>query len=196
MFVRPNKGVNVLLTVVIALCLFAYPFLVYFLIDKFSPRWFALFLLGLFALRFLYLGNNKHSKDWLLLSAVSAFCLAVFVIDSQQLLKFYPVLMNAGIGMMFFVSLSFKQSLIERFANMAKKKPPPEAKDYLRRLNVVWGSLLILNALVSAYTAWYSSLSVWAFYNGLLSYVIIGIFVVCELIYRGHYKRKYGLIDE
>ena len=196
MFKRPNKGVKALFSVIIVICVIAYPFLVYFLTEFLSPRWFALFLLCLFVLRFLYLGDTKKFKDWSLLTLVAAFCVSVVLIDSQQLLKFYPVLMNVGMALLFFVSLLGKQSLIERFANMGKKKPPPEARPYLRRLNVAWGLLLLLNGLVSAYTAWYSTLSVWTLYNGVLSYLLIATFAAVEFVYRSYYKRKHGLIDE
>ena len=172
-----------------------YPFAVYRHIEDVSPRWFAGVFLVTFLLRFFFIGKSKRSTDWVMLAVVCVFCAIVMILESEQLLKFYPVLMNVGIGLLFIVSLADEQSLIERFANISGKTPP-EAKGYLRTLTLLWGILLLFNGAVSAYTAWYTGLSIWALYNGFLSYLLIASFAAAEWVYRGYYKKKHNIIDE
>ncbi|MFC4701783.1 hypothetical protein ACFO4O_16650 [Glaciecola siphonariae] len=193
---KQAKAVNAILSLLIAALLLSYPFVVYRFVETIEPMVFAavLFIAGL--LRFLVLGKTRQGSDYLILIAVGFFCACVVIINSEQILKFYPVLMNVAIGTLFITSLKNEHCLIEKFAHLSKKKPPPEAKGYLRSLSLAWGLLLITNGIVSAYTAWYTSLAFWALYNGVLSYVLIALFAACEYLYRGHYKRKNGIIDE
>ena len=174
----------------------AYPFAVYKLIGNVSPSWFAGFLLILFVVRFVFIGNLKKIKDWMMLAVVTAFCLTVAMLDSEPLLKFYPVLMNFGMGLVFIVSLSGERSLIETLARAGGKTPPPEARGYLRNLSLLWGVFLIINGAISVYTAWYTSLSTWALYNGFISYMLIAAFAAGEWVYRGYYKKTHNIVDD
>lgn len=105
-------------------------------------------------------------------------------------------MMSAGMGLLFLISLRDEQSLIERFARAGGKHPPPQASNYLNRLSLICGMLLLLNALIAAWTVWYSSLAVWTLYNGLLFYVFVAVFFVIELMFRRHYKKKHKIIDD
>lgn len=196
MHAKPSSISKFVLSSLIAVIIVAYPFAVYFHLENLSPWVFALALLFLFLLRFFILLPSKSSIDYLSLSVVFVFCASVVIIDSEQALKFYPVLMNIIIGAGFILSLFAEKSLIERFAHAGKKKPPPQATGYLRRLSLAWGCLLIFNGVVSAYTACYTTLSTWALYNGFISYVLMAIFAAGELVYRGYYKKKNGIVDD
>jgi len=188
--------INGLFSVLLLILMLLYPFLVYQHIEEVSPAWFAGGLLIALVLRFAFVAKVKHISDWLMLGVASVFFISVMLYESKQLLKFYPVLMNLGMGLIFIISLKGKQSLIETFAKAGGKTPPPQARGYLRSLTLMWGVLLILNAAISAYTAWFTSLSTWAFYNGLLSYLLIASFAAGEWVYRGHYKKKHNIVDE
>ncbi|WP_414829121.1 hypothetical protein [Alteromonas sp. H39] len=192
---RPSllKGVVTLLLVV---SLIAYPVVVYLHIDKIAPGWYAGILLLLVVLRVVASGNINGYKEWLLPGVVSVFCLLVMLYDSVIMLKFYPVLMNVGMGLMFLVSLTDSQTLIEKFAIAGGKKPPQAAAGYLRTLTLCWGLLLLFNGIIAAYTAWFSSTATWALYNGLISYVLIGSFALIEFGYRGFYKKKHNIVDD
>lgn len=188
--------INGLFSVLLLILMLLYPFLVYQHIEEVSPAWFAGGLLIALVLRFAFVAKVKHISDWLMLGVASVFFISVMLYESKQLLKFYPVLMNLGMGLTFIISLKGKQSLIETFAKAGGKTPPPQARGYLRSLTLMWGVLLILNAAISAYTAWFTSLSTWAFYNGLFSYLLIASFAAGEWVYRGHYKKKHNIVDE
>jgi len=193
---RRQFGITRLLSLLIVLLLLSYPFLVSLYIEEISPRWFAFALLGVAALRLLFLGKSKQISDYLILGFISLFCLIIIIFESEQILKFYPVLMNFGMGLLFIFSLLGDQSLIEKFARAGGKSPPPQALGYLRTLSLLWGLLLIINGVISAYTACYTSLSFWALYNGFLSYLFIAIFAAGEYVYRGYYKKRHNIVDD
>lgn len=192
---RPSL-IKVVVTLLLIVSVIAYPLVVYLHIDKVAPGWYAGVLLLLVVLRFAVSGGANGRKDWLLPVSVTIFCILVMLYDSVTMLKFYPVLMNVGMGLMFIASLADSQTLIEKFARAGGKKPPSAATGYLRTLTLCWGVLLLLNGLVAAYTAWFTSMATWALYNGLISYLLIGGFVLLELGYRGFYKKKHNIVDD
>jgi len=187
------KGIVTLLFIGLTI---AYPVIVYFHIESVRPQWFASVMLALVVLRFIFFGGAKRLSDAFMAVLAIVFCLAVMLFDSALLLKFYPVMMNVGMGLLFLVSLNDSQSLIERFARAGGKTPPEQAKGYLRGLSLTWGVLLLLNGAVSAYTAWFTSLSTWALYNGMIAYMLIACFVLLELGYRSYYKKRHNIVDE
>lgn len=191
-----RRGPGDLIPLVVVLLSVAYPFVVWFNIDSVEPRWFGVVLLMVVLVRVVLAGNARKASDLLMAAVMGVFCFAIILLDSELLLKCYPLIMSAGMGLLFLISLSGEQSLIERFARAGGKQPPREAKGYLRMLTLAWGMLLLLNAAVAAWTVWYSSLAVWTLYNGLLSYLVIAVFVIVELIYRRHYKKKHKIIDD
>ena len=153
-------------------------------------------LLVLIIARFAVLNKKPQAGNIVIFAVMGGFCVIAIWLNSESLLKLYPVLMNGGIGVLFLTSLYTQECLIARFAKLSGKAPPPAAVGYLRILTLLWGLLLLLNAAVSAYTAWYTSLSTWALYNGFIAYVVMVAFALCELLYRRHYKKKHNIIDD
>ena len=188
--------VNHALSVLVAILIIAYPIMVHQNIDTLSPSFFAALVLSAFILRFIFIKESRQYPQWLILLFVIAFCTCVIIYDSEQLLKFYPVMMNTGIGLLFISSLRGDKSLIEQFVHASGRTPPNGAIGYLKKLTLVWGLLLLTNGAISTYTACCTSLSSWALYNGFISYIIIGIFIIAELFYRIYFKRKHNLADE
>ena len=190
-----TRGVKDLVPLIVLLVSVAYPFVVWLNIDTINPRWFGVALLCIAIIRLALMGSARRFSDWLLTALVMVFCAAIILLDSTILLKCYPVMMSTGTGLLFLASLRDEQSLIERFARAGGRQPPPEATSYLRRLSLAWGILLLLNAVVAAWTAWYGSLAMWTLYNGLLFYVFIAVFVLAELLYRQYYKKKHNIVE-
>lgn len=192
---RPHVG-KLVAGLLITAIVISYPFLIYYYSDNFSPAVFAGFLLLMVLSRFIIIGNKKRVSDAVVLLVVVTFCITTMFLNNASWLKFYPVLMNIGVGLTFIVSLNDEQCLIERFAQLSGNKPPAAAQGYLRTLTLLWGLLLFINGAISAYTAWYTPLSTWAFYNGFVAYLVMGVFAVAEWLYRQHYKKKHNIIDE
>jgi uncharacterized membrane protein len=180
---------KVVIGVLIGLITFAYPFVVYYGLNHYGPSVFALFLFVLLLLRVVIKGSYHEPSQWLQLVVVGGFCLVVVVVDSEQMLRFYPVLMSLGFSALFAFSLKSKTSLIERFAKMSGQTYPNEAIQYMRNLTILWAILLLFNAVIASYTACCVSLEYWTLYNGLLAYFLLGSFALAELIFRHFYKR-------
>ena len=70
---------------------------------------------------------------------------------------------------------------------------PPPAVPYMRRLTMIWTVFFALNACIAAWLAWQGSLAEWTLYNGCISYLLIGLLVVVEYLYRPIYKRRHGV---
>ncbi|QJR80945.1 hypothetical protein CA267_009220 [Alteromonas pelagimontana] len=174
----------------------AYPAIVYLNLESVRPQWFAIILLSVLALRLVFVGKIKSRTDSIATAFAGTFCVAIILFDSVVLLKFYPVMMNAGMGLMFLLSLKDQQTLIEKFARASGSTVPEQARDYLRALSMVWGVLLLGNGAVAAYTALFASLSTWALYNGIISYLLLAGFALMELSYRGYYKKRHSIVDE
>ncbi|WP_269518805.1 hypothetical protein [Alteromonas sp. BMJM2] len=185
-----------LLPGLIFLATLAYPFLVYLNIDSIEPGWFGVVLLLLAIFRLVVTGTKRQSSDWLITAVIAVFCSAIIILESETLLKCYPVMMSLSMGLAFLFSLNDKRNLIERFAAAGGKQPPTQARGYLHKLCIVWGVLLLFNGAVAAWTVWFASLAVWTLYNGLLSYLLIAGLVVIELVYRNYYKKKHNIVNE
>src|SRR5690606_17123856 len=112
-------------------------------------------------------GKSLHSR-WLL-SALLVFDLAVFLINDQQLLRFYPVLMNGLMLSMFGYSLVSPPPLAERLVRLREPDLEARAVRYTRMITEVWSGVFFLRGCVAGWPAVGASLAVWTLYNGLLA---------------------------
>lgn len=184
-------SVKWLIGLVIGAVTVVYPFFVYYGLNEYGPSVFAIILFGLMVIRVIIKGSYQEPSQWLQLVVIGAFCCMVIFQNSDTLLRFYPVVMSLGFSLLFAVSLASKTTLVERFAKMAGQDYPQQALSYMRGLTKVWAVLLFVNAIISAYTALYSSLKVWTLYNGFLAYFLLGGFVLFEYIFRCYYRRRF-----
>ena len=122
--------------VVMTLC---YPAAVYFGIEYVEPKYFALILLSLFGLRYLFTAKTATANFALPLFVVIAiFAGWAFVANSQSLLLFYPVIVNLVLLAAFAWSLVFPPPIIERLARITDPELPASAVVYTRRVTVAW----------------------------------------------------------
>lgn len=167
----------------------AYPVLVYFGIGVMEPRWLALLLCGL------ALARGLATRDPLWLSAaIGAAVLALVSVVGNALLplKLYPVLVNAVLLVAFFASLFSSASAIERIARLRDPALPPEAVVYTRRVTQVWCGFFVFNGSVAFATAWWGSDAIWALYNGLIAYLLIGVLFAIEWLVRRRVMAAHG----
>lgn len=104
--------------------------------------------------------------------------------------KYYPVVVNFLIFLMFFSSLFRKETVIQKIARVMEPDIKPKALEYTRKLTYVWTGFTFLNWIVSILTVFLSE-KIWALYNGCISYLLIGMFFAVEYIVRIRFKRKY-----
>lgn len=165
-----------------ALTLF-YPLAVYFSISYVEPWQIATALSALLLVRLL--SGRETGKGWRLL-IITAVLYCGFAAWSNNLftLRFYPVLINLGLLIIFTASLYFPPPLIERLARIQYPDLPPKGVLYTRRVTQVWSVFFLLNGLLAAATAVWSSFAWWSLYNGLVAYVLMGLLMVIEYLVR------------
>lgn len=96
--------------------------------------------------------------------------------------RLYPVFVVALVWSMFVRSL-FRTPLVEVFAGRLGATLDVPTKCYCRNVTRLWVAFLGVHFFVTLATLW-APLKVWAFYNGCLSYVLIGALLGGECLYR------------
>jgi uncharacterized membrane protein len=160
-----------------------------------SPRTLAFCLLAMGTVFFLANGRNAGKGDiqavvfWGTVAIIIGLSVVVFVTESIGLVKLYPVLINAVLLASFGYTLLKPPTMIFRFAALQDRSIPSspdraKIEAYTRRVTQVWCCFFVSNALAAAYTAFFASQAVWAIYNGLVSYALIGLLMIVELLVR------------
>jgi uncharacterized membrane protein len=161
----------------------AYPFIVYFLLDQVGPGGLGLALIALLLLRNL---DFIRSHIWAIALALPAAILFITLKPphSEWLLRFYPTLVNLALLLTFGITLFRRPTMVERFAKLSGVVITHAVRRYTFRITVMWCGFFFFNALASAAIALSASMGIWAFYNGFLSYIIIGALLGGEYLYR------------
>ncbi len=188
-----KKVFNILLTISI----FLYPLLVYFGLQHFDIRIVAVLILVILAVRFWFsrtVGIDKQGHGipqfrFVLIGGI-LLILGTLVTDSEYGIKLYPALVSFGMLVIFASSLFWPPPIIERFARLMDKKFPDDAVPYTRKVTIAWCVFFILNGLVAVATTFFASQEVWAAYNGLISYILIGVMFAGEYMVRRIVMRK------
>jgi len=169
------------LNALVGLLTLLYPGAVYFGIQYLEPWLIALFLSGLLLARFAMSGS-----PWMKPLLVAALVYAGFAVWSNQLiaLRFYPVVVNAAMLLIFAASLIFPPCVVERLARLQTPDLPAQGVLYTRRVTQLWCGFFLLNGSVALVTALYASFEVWSLYNGLIAYGLMGLLFAGEYLYR------------
>jgi uncharacterized membrane protein len=164
-----------------------YPLLIYRGAAHFAPRWLALLLIALALCRALAV----KGKIWLIAAAGATVLAAVSLFSNQIMpLKLYPVLVNAVLCAFFALTLICPPSAIERLARIKEPDLPPDGVRYTRRVTQLWCGFFIFNGSMALVTVFYSD-AVWALYNGLIAYLLIGSLLLGEWLIRRRVKVAY-----
>ncbi len=157
------------------------------MLGRFEPRWLAVLLCVLALLR----AFATRERIWLF-AAVGTAALAVWAtaFNAALPLKLYPALVNAAMLLLFGLSLRFPPTVVERMARLQDPDLPPEAIAYTRRVTQVWCGFFILNGGIAVITALWATERVWALYNGLIAYVMMGTLFAGEWLVRQRVKAR------
>lgn len=167
----------------------AYPVLVYVAMGRFEPRWLALLLFAVAVLRAV---TTRERVWWIAAAGAGVLALLATLFNEALPLKLYPALVNAAMLAVFAGSLRFGPPVVERLARMQEPDLPPFAVQYTRRVTQVWCGFFILNGGLAVATALWSTDQVWAFYNGLLAYIMMGTLFAGEWLIRRRVKAAHG----
>ena len=109
---------------------------------------------------------------------------ASFLMNSEQALLFYPVVVSMAGLFAFASSLIKPPSMIECFARLTDENLPEEAILYTRKVTMIWCLFFIINGCIALFTVLNGDYALWALYNGLLSYLLMGLLLAVEWFYR------------
>ncbi len=182
-----------LITLVVGICLLLYPFAVYLGLNYISPFWLGLSLLTLLSLRLFMMRGVMDKMPWLLPATVlgGLAIIATLATDSLVGVQLYPLMVNLAMLIVFGYSYFKPPTVIETFARLRHPNLPEQGVNYTRKVTLVWCVFFILNASISLYTAVCTSVEVWTIYNGLVSYILIGILFTVEFIVRFFVQKRY-----
>ena len=181
---------RLLLQIITTLVIVAYPLAVYFGLQYLPPGYIALLLCVLLLTRMIV---TKQQVRAMVLPLVVGIALtgASFIAKRNDWLLYYPLVINLSLLSLFSYSLMRGPSMIERLARVQEPNLPDSAIDYLRTVTKLWCGLFVVNAAMAAYTAIATTIETWTLYNGLIAYVLIGMLLSGEWIYRKFWLKKH-----
>jgi uncharacterized membrane protein len=174
----------------------AYPFVVFASLGTVSPVVLVLLGLSLIGLRMVGLRRLARSTPWLIaLGLGGAVMAAVFVVSPDFAPKAYPITISLTTAAVFGLSLKFPPNAIELIARLSEPDLPPSGVAYTRRVCEVWIGFLVINGGISLATAVWATVAEWALWNGLLSYVAMGVLFAGEYLVRQVVRRSPGAVQ-
>ena len=178
-----------------------YPLIVYCGLEYWalSPRRLSLLLLAIAFFHFLNFTRSKSSIDRsrtaILVILVFLCAFIAFFLDNIIFVKIYPVLISLSLLAFFGFTLWRPPNIIFRMASLwdksLKNSPSRRAVElYCRKVTLVWCSFFIFNAIVASFTVFKASDRVWSLYNGLISYILMGVIFIVEYLVRRMVQNK------
>ena len=178
-----------------------YPVLVYCGIRYWglSPRRMSLMLLALGFYHFLNFTRSKSKADrgrtGALVALILVCALVAFFANNILFVKFYPVLVNLSLLAFFGFTLWRPPSFAFRMACLGNKSlntsPSFKAVErYCNKVTFAWCLFFVVNGSVSVLTVFVGSDKIWSLYNGLISYILIGLFFIVEYLVRKMVQSK------
>lgn len=190
-----------LVTIVSTLLSVSYPLWVWLMLTyQRGVTWFAVILLLIGGGRLLFAvlsissilstpsstASRCFPKWWsaVLNGAMAGLGLWGLLASNGTAFQVYPLVVNGGLLAVFGSSLWTDKSMIERFAEVYEKNITQKKQAYMRKVTQCWCGFFVLNFAISAYTWTAMSLLAWTWYNGVISYLLIGLLLTSEYAYR------------
>jgi len=172
-----------------------YPYLVYRGIQA-GVVWFAP---AVIASIYLYQAFKAPNTYLLFKQLDIVFLLALGSVFYQDLIaKVIPVFIQ--LSLMIFFGKTLKEgngpSLIERFASLDFPNIPPVISQYCRYLTIMWTAFFAFNIVACMVLALFAPTSWWAIYTGVMIFVLSGVLMIGEYIWRHFYFRTLDLPDD
>ncbi len=179
-----------LLSAIIFILSFAYPFIVYFLGSQIPTTYIVAGLAAALAIRSVLQYRDQGASNLYLSVPVIVIMGAVFLWNEQIAYLIYPVVMSTSFALLLGWTLIYPPSLIERFARLVEPELDKEGVKYTYKVTIVWLVYSLVNATISLATVLWGDKEIWLLYNGFISYVLMGFLMGCEYLFRQHYKAK------
>jgi uncharacterized membrane protein len=172
----------------------AYPPLVYFGLSRLPPGSIVLFGVGLIGLRLLGTWRAERRAAGALILAGAGLAALLWLAPSLAA-RAYPIAISLATAAIFGSSLIEPPTVIERIARIYEPDLPPQGVAYARQVTIVWTIFLVANATVSGAFAIWGSLETWTLWNGLISYLLMGLLFVGEMGVRRVVRRRHAALS-
>lgn len=136
----------------------------------------------------IFVTQDRDSK--ILSFFISLFFLLGLIFKDSNFTYFYPVMVNAFFLFTFLWSLK-STPIITRFALLHEPNLSDFGKKYTRYLTIFWCGFFLLNGFTAFVLIFFEDKSYWAYYNGFLSYILIGLIFMVEFLLRSKLKKRY-----
>lgn len=183
---------SVVLRIAFVFVLALYPFFVFFGLRVLPPGGVGLILAVLLMMRFGVIRLTERSIVLPGFIVLFLYAATSALLGSTQMLLYYPVLVNALLLVLFAGSLRTKEPLLNRVVRARGTPIGEHTARYLTRLTAIWAGFFLVNGLIAVWTTT-SSIETWTIYNGIISYLFVAVLASGEWIYRGYYKKRYGI---
>ncbi len=181
--------IGIIKSVISTTLFIAYPFLVYKGIDA-GMVWIAP---ALFSGIYLFQAFSAKRFKIKIFKAMVAIVLLLGAYYLQTITaKILPVLIQLML-MYFFGRTLLKDKgppFIESFVRLEFSDIPPEVLIYCRQLTMLWTGFFAFNVVMCVLLALWGNDYWWAVFNGLVIYLLIGVLMTGEYIYR-HFRFPY-----
>ncbi|MCO8060052.1 MULTISPECIES: hypothetical protein [Acinetobacter] len=173
---------------VVVVGLTLYPFFVAYALTNELFIWVSVLLIALGFLRLLSKGNTLLWP----LTGFAILCGALSLTLKEHIwLKLYPVFMSLGALFIFAGTLIKPPSMIERFARLVEPELPSEGVRWTYQVTKVWCVFFGINAVIALITVFFAPMEIWVLYNGLISYLLMGILLIAEFILRKRHQQRH-----
>ncbi len=152
-------------------------------------------LAGIFIIVFLlrHFSQKKHAGKipHLNILALSVTLLLIYTAfaNSELALKFYPVVVNLSFLFIFSYSLFRPPSAVQIIASM-RETLDDAGIIYTKSVTKIWCVFFTFNAVIACWTIFHINPKVWLIYNGFISYLLMGLLMAGEFLFRKRVKRQ------
>lgn len=178
-----SKVIPIIFKVIDTILMIAWPFFVIYLAYQDKLQLLGMTLLAYFALRLvILLKAMQHNKKLIIMLTIIGVTLATLslVLKSHEALLYYPSMVSMTLLSIFGYSLYKPPSLIEQLARLQTPNLTRKGIEYTYRVTQVWCLFFIFNGGISLLTIWWGDLKLWAWWNGFISYCLMGTLFIGE----------------
>ena len=160
------------------------------------PRLAVSYLICLLLIVLLHPPHHRQLKNIVFASALIISVACLVAIDRDYLLIYLPPVIIPGMFMLLFLRSLRKGSipLITQFQEQIKgKELSIERKNYTRKVTILWAAIFVFMILEALLVALLAPIEVWSWVTHIGNYVLIGLVLLIEFIYRKHrFKTEQG----
>jgi len=169
-----------------------YPYLVYKGAQE-GVVWFAPAVIA--SIYFYQALKARTSKVRIQKLVVVVILFAGTVFYQDLMAKLIPIVIQLSL-MWFFAKTLLKgkgPSLVERFALLEFPVMPPVLSRYCRHLTMLWAGFFAFNVFACLLLAFFAPVQWWAVYTGVMIFLLTGVIIVLEYIWRFFLFRRIDL---